>query len=61
MSDKPCPFCKSKDIMVTSPYFDKSGKRIADFCCEGQRRNHKYMATYDNPDERPDREEVEKW
>lgn len=65
-----CTFCLSKDIRVKritqfGPQIelkdDGEYGPVEDFCCEAQRRNHRYVAKAYHPDHKPNMEDVEKW
>lgn len=58
-----CPFCKSKTIMIDTPYVElkKSGEYgpIQTFCCLAQKRNAAYRKRFIG--DAPSAEEVAKW
>ena len=38
-----CPFCGSKEMLIKSPYVEKGGKEIYDFCCFPQKKNREHL------------------
>jgi len=63
MSDKKCPFCGSKDIVVETPYIDRvTQKPKTTICCKAQRNNSDYREKRYGPvsNDQPSAEEVSK-
>ncbi len=44
MSDKACPFCGSKNVMVQTPFIDPITKEAKkSFCCNASKKNQTYI------------------
>ena len=61
--ERKCTFCRSKEIRVDSPYVNKHGEQITQWCCLAQRKNHEYLAKGYHPTlgKKPKIEDIEKW
>ena len=58
-----CQFCGSKNIKIETPYIDRAGQKITNFCCLAQKKNQSYITKRTSrwSGNKPNTEDVGKW
>ena len=56
-----CPFCGAEKVKLDSPYINKHGEGITNYCCLAQRKNQEYIKSHTSSYDVSKPDNVDKW